>query len=118
MLVNNIGLALKMMEYLLFRGQNLQESSLSLTNAKSVFSLIALQPRGDERPSHEALFRTILSLLTVHVVCNFDCEVMAAMQISASSVCPFDEIESRVSSLHLYPASRGFSLSWILTFMK
>ena len=118
MLVNNIGLALKMMEYLLFRGQNLQESSLSLTNAKSEFSLIALQPRGDERPSHEALFRTILSLLTVHVVCNFDCEVMAAMQISASSVCPFDEIESRVSSLHLYPASRGFSLSWILTFMK
>ena len=107
-----------MMEYLLFRGQNLQESSLSLTNAKSVFSLIALQPRGDERPSHDALFRTILSLLTVHVVCNFDCEVMAAMQISASSVCPFDEIESRVSSLHLYPASRGFSLSWILTFMK
>lgn len=93
MLVNNIGLALKMMEYLLFRGQNLQESSLSLTNAKSVFSLIALQPRGDERPSHDAFFRTILSLLTVHVVCNFDCEVMAAMQISASSVCPLDELK-------------------------
>ena len=73
--------------------KNLQESSLSLTNAKSVFSLIALQPRGDERPSHEALFRTILSLLTVHVACNFNCEVMAAMQISASSVCPFDELK-------------------------
>ena len=27
------------------------------------------------------------------MVSYFDCEVMAAMQISASSVCPFDELK-------------------------
>ena len=48
-------------------------------------------PRGDERPSHNPLFRTILSKWVAHVTIHFD-------RVSECSVRPFDE--SSVIYLH------------------
>ena len=48
---------------------------------------------GVERPSRDALFRTILSISTVHVTSHFDREVMEAVRISVRSERPFDEFK-------------------------
>ena len=50
-------------------------------------------PGGAERPSRDALFRTILSISTVHVTSHFDQEVMEAVRISVRSERPFDEFK-------------------------
>ena len=53
---------------------------------------------GDERPSHNPLFRTILSKWIAHVTFHFDREAMDAVRISECSVRPFDK--SSVIYLH------------------
>ena len=52
---------------------------------------LSAKPGGDERPSHNPLFRTILSKWVAHVTIHFD-------RVSECSVRPFDE--SSVIYLH------------------
>ena len=58
----------------------------------------SLMSRGDQRSSHVALFRTILSKWIAHVTFHFDREAIDAVRISAYFVRPFDE--SSVIYLH------------------
>ena len=60
-----------------------KEINLSFYTKRGLLSHIAT-PGGDERPSHNPLFRTILSKWVAHVTIHFD-------RVSECSVRPFDE---------------------------